>query len=147
MRTLYIEDIEDSSQITNSDRFWLRNPDCKLWHFWQYLVSVRKCPVGAYWCEFLHNPNVWCEFGPSGVSVNMGGWLVSPATANNHPYFHQWARLWSMSRLSKVHQSHRKFAPKCTKKAKNLHHWGKNCTKENHHNKASTKKMVGLLYL
>ena len=34
----------------------------------------------------------WCEFGPSGASAHMGGWFVSPATANSHPYFHQWAK-------------------------------------------------------
>ena len=44
----------------------------------------------------------------------------------------------------KAHQSRRKFAPKCTNKAKNLHQQGKNCTKGNHYNKASNKNGVGL---
>ena len=47
--------------------------------------------------------------------------------------------------LGKAHQSHIKFAPKCTNKAKNLHHWWKNHSKENHNNKASNKKRVGQL--
>ena len=46
--------------------------------------------------------------------------------------------------FGKVHWSNIKFAPKCTNKAKNSHHWGKNHTKENDHNKASNEKGVGL---
>ena len=57
-------------------------------------------------------------------------------------------RVWSFH--IKAHQSRRKFAPKCTNKAKNLHQQGqkictnKNCTKGNHYNKASNKNRVGL---
>ena len=32
-------------------------PDCKIWHFWQYLVGVRY-PVGANWCKCSCNPGV-----------------------------------------------------------------------------------------
>ena len=31
-------------------------PDCKLWHFQQYLFGVRRCPAGANRCKFLRNP-------------------------------------------------------------------------------------------
>ena len=44
----------------------------------------------------------------------------------------------------KVHQSCRKFSPWHTNKAKKLHHWGKNHTKENHHNKGTNEKGVEL---
>ena len=45
--------------------------------------------------------------------------------------------------LGKAHQSRRKFAPKCTNKAKNLH-WEKYHTKENHHNTDSNEKGLEL---
>ena len=54
--------------------------DCKLWHFQQYLVGVRRCPAGANLCEFLRNPSEsgqWCEFGPIGASAYMGRWFIN----------------------------------------------------------------------
>ena len=39
-----------------SMQYGSKMPDCKLWHFWQYLFGVRRCPAGANWCKFLRNP-------------------------------------------------------------------------------------------
>ena len=44
------------------------------------------------WCVlvWIFTIPLSCEVSPSSASAHMGGWLVSPASANNHPYFHQW---------------------------------------------------------
>ena len=39
-----------------SMQYGSKMPDCKLWHFQQYLFCVRRCPAGANRCKFLRNP-------------------------------------------------------------------------------------------
>ena len=66
-------------------------PDCKPWHFRQYLVSV-TCETTS-WCRIGANFHVIpvrvVKFGPSCANAHIGGWFVSCSAANNHPYFHQ----------------------------------------------------------
>ena len=39
-----------------SMQYGYKMPDCKLWHFQQYLFGARRCPAGANRRKFLHNP-------------------------------------------------------------------------------------------